>query len=182
MGEKKEKEDDLETKKDDKQQDKESLPINRNPWALMNTMDKWFLDDPWKPLHHYTRGASILPKDRYFNRLLNQESKISTIDMIDTGKEFKITAEMPGIDKKDLEINVTPKDINICGELKIETKEKEIGWLRRERTYSTICRSMLFPEEVNPDKADAILQDGILEVVIEKKNPTLNKVKRIQIK
>jgi len=60
----------------------------------------------------------------------------------------------------------------ICGETKTEVKDDSEGYIRRERSYSTLCRTMTFPEEVNPDKAEATLKDGILEVKVAKKSPT----------
>ena len=89
---------------------------------------------------------------------------------------------MPGVNKSDIEVNVTENQISICGETKTETKEDDEGWIRRERSYSTICRTMPFPEEVNPDKADAKLKDGILEITVSKKKPTSEKGRNIPVK
>jgi HSP20 family protein len=101
--------------------------------------------------------------------MLDTDTKITAVNMVDTGKEYKITAEMPGVNKKDIEVNVSENQIKICGETQTETRENDQEWIRRERNYSTICRTMPFPEEVNPNKADATLKDGILEVIVSKK-------------
>ena len=79
---------------------------------------------------------------------------------------------MPGVSKRDLEVSITDNNISICGETKTEIEKEDEGYVRRERSYSTLCRSMAFPQEVNPDKAEAILKDGILEVKVAKKKPT----------
>jgi HSP20 family protein len=182
MTKKKEKKINIKTKKEKKTTpDKTTAPVIWNPWDIMESMDKWFLDDPWTPFWR-KRWGGLTPTDRWYSQWFDTDRKITAIDMIDTGKEYKITAEMPGVDKKDIEINITPNNINICGETKTETKEKDEGWVRRERSYSTICRSMIFPEEVNPNKADATLKDGILEISVTKKTPTTSKGRNIPVK
>ncbi|KYK24867.1 hypothetical protein AYK24_05625 [Thermoplasmatales archaeon SG8-52-4] len=164
--------------------EKESLPENTtmpsiwNPFNMMDAMDKFFWEDPWTPFWRRNRWGGLKPRDA----LLDNDTRITAIDMIDTGKEYKITAEMPGVNKKDIEVNITPNNISICGETKTESKEKDEGWVRHERSYSTICRTMIFPEEVNPDKADATLKDGILEISVTKKTPTTIKGKNIPVK
>jgi HSP20 family protein len=129
-------------------------------------MDRLFWDDPWMP--GWRRRWQPSP---WSERWLDTETKLTPLDIVDTGKEFKVFAELPGVSKQDLEVNVTSKGISICGETKTESKKDEEGYVRRERSYSTICRNMVFPEEVNPDRAQATLKDGILEVVVPKKKP-----------
>jgi len=178
MPKKKEKKINIKTKKEKKTTpDKTTTPAVWNPWDIMEGMDRLFWEDPWTPFWR-RRWGGLVPIEKWFDT----DKKITAIDMIDTGKEYKITAEMPGVNKKDIEVNITPNNISICGETKTETKEKDEGWVRRERSYSTICRTMMFPEEVNPDKADATLKDGILEISVTKKTPTTGKGRNIPVK
>lgn len=178
MPKKKEKKINIKTKKEKKTTpDKTTTPAVWNPWDIMESMDRWFWEDPWTPFWR-RRWGGLAPIEKWFDT----DKKITAIDMIDTGKEYKITAEMPGVNKKDIEVNITPNNISICGETKTETKEKDEGWVRRERNYSTIYRTMMFPEEVNPDKADATLKDGILEISVTKKTPTTGKGRNIPVK
>lgn len=183
MTKKKEKKINIKTKKGDKHAfEKTKTPVLWNPWDLMdNIMDRWLWEDPWAPIWR-RRWSDLTPAEKLANRWFDTDRKITAIDIIDKGKEYKITAEMPGVNKKDIEINITQNNINICGETNIETKEKDEGWIRRERSYSTICRTMAFPEEVNPDKADAKLKDGILEIFVTKKSPTIGKGRKIPVK
>jgi HSP20 family protein len=157
-------------------------PTNLNPWDIFDSMDKWFWDDPWTPFWNRRGWAGLAHGHNLYEQLYDRNTKITAIDMIDNGKEYKISAEMPGVNKKDIDVNITKKFIKICGETKTETKEQDKGWIRRERSYSTICRTMPFPEEVNPDKADAILKDGILEITIGKKKPKVGKGRNIPVK
>ncbi|MDH7506603.1 MAG: Hsp20/alpha crystallin family protein [Candidatus Thermoplasmatota archaeon] len=169
MKKEKDKKVDIKTKKIDETK-KISTPLIWNPFDFMESMERFFWDDPWKPMWR-RRWGSLIPGSFLFDRWLEPDLKQTSIDMIDTGKEYKIIAEMPGVDKKDVEISVTNNNISICGNVKSETKEEDKNYLRRERSYSTICRSISFPEEVNPDKAEAVLKDGILEIKIAKKTP-----------
>ena len=182
MVKKKQKNINIKSKKENKPVPKEKTPVNWNPWDIMESFDRMFWDDPWTPFWNRRRWGGVIPRKKWYEDLLDSDTKITAIDMIDTGKEYKISAEMPGVNKKDIEVNVTENQISICGETKTETKEDEEGWIRRERSYSTICRSMQFQEEVNPDKADATLKDGILEITVLKKKPTIDKGRNIPVK
>jgi len=179
MVKKKEKIVNIKTNKGNKKiTEKSTTPSIWDPWNLIDNMDRWFWEDPWTPFLRRHRWGTLIPRETWFET----NTRITAVDMVDNGKEYKITAEMPGVNKKDIEVNITPNNISICGEIKTETKEKNEGWVRRERSYSTICRNMMFPEEVYPDKADATLKNGILEIIVTKKTPTIGKVRNIQVK
>jgi HSP20 family protein len=151
--------------------EKTTTPTVWNPFDIMDTMDRWFWEDPWTPMWR-RRWGSLIPRETLYDRWLDPEMKQTAIDIIDTGKEFKVVAEMPGVSKKDIEVSITDNNISICGETKTEIEKEDEGYVRRERSYSTLCRSMAFPQEVNPDKAEATLKDGILEIKVAKKTPT----------
>jgi len=183
MSKKKEKKINIKSKKAVKATpEKTTSPAVWNPFDLVDVMNKWLWEDPWTPFWHGRRRGSLIPREALYNRWLDRDTKITAIDMVDTGKEYKITAEMPGVNKEDIEVNITSNNISICGETKTDIKEKDEDWVRRERSYSTICRTMMFPEEVNPDKADATLRDGILEIIVTKKTPTTGKGRNIPVK
>ena len=158
----------VKTKKEKKPTTKMTTsPAVWTPLDLFEDIDRYFFEDPW-----LRRSGWMRP----WTGALIPDVKHTAVDMIDTGKEYKVTAEMPGVAKKDLEVSITPNNISICGETKTETKEEKKDYIRHERSYSTLCRNMRFPEEVNPDKAVATLNDGILEVKIPKIVPTKGRV------
>lgn len=163
-------------------QDNTTKPALWNPFEMMDVMDRWFWEDPWAPLWHRRRWGSLIPRDPWFTQQWEPEVKLTAVDLVDTGKQYKVIAEMPGVSKKDLEVSITPNDIRICGEMKTETKKEEEGYVRQERSYSTLCRTMPFPEEVNPEKAEASLKEGILEIKVDKKSPTTGRGKTIPVK
>ena len=94
------------------------------------------------------------------------------MDLIDTGKEFQVHAEVPGIPKDKIDITVTKDSIEISAKTEVERKEEEKGFVVKERGYSEIYRKQSFPEEVLPEKAEATVKNGVLEIKIPKKSPT----------
>jgi len=113
---------------------------------------------------------------------LGPELREIPLDVVDTGKEYQVVAEMPGISKKDIELSVTPRELRLCGKSEDGEDIQEKDYVRRERGYTMLCRSMTFPEEVNPDKADATLKEGILEIHVQKKTTTKIEERKIPIR
>jgi HSP20 family protein len=160
----------------EKVEKKSSSPMLWDPYNSMEAMDKYFRDDFWTLFLRRPQWGSFLMRDPWYENWLDSETKVTAVDMNDTGKSYRITAEMPGVSKKDVEVSVTPNTIRICGQTHSEVDDEDEGWIRRERSYSTLCRTMSFPEEVNPNDAEATLKDGILEIVVAKKSPKEGKI------
>jgi HSP20 family protein len=93
-------------------------------------------------------------------------------DLIDAGSKYLVHAEVPGIPKNKIDITVTKDNIEISAETEVAKEEKEKNFVVRKRGYSTIYKRLSFPEEVIPDKVEAALKDGLLEVSVPKKTPT----------
>ena len=93
-------------------------------------------------------------------------------DLVDCGDKFIVRAEVPGIPKDKIGITVSKSGIEISGEAETEKEQKEKNYVLRERGYSSINKTLAFPEEVVPDKCEASVKDGVLEVSIPKKTPT----------
>jgi HSP20 family protein len=103
-------------------------------------------------------------------------------DLIDAGKEYRVSAEMPGVPKEQIDVTVTPRGIEISAETKTKIDEEKEGYVRKERGYSRFHRNLTFPEEVMPDKAEAALNNGMLEVRVPKKTPTETKKHKVSVK
>ena len=93
-------------------------------------------------------------------------------DLEDAGDKYVVRAEVPGIPKDKIEVNVTKDEIEISAEAGTEKEEKKKGYVFRERGYSSFYKSITFPEEVIPEKAESAVRDGVLEVNVPKKTPT----------
>ena len=93
-------------------------------------------------------------------------------DVTDTGKAYKVVAEIPGIPKDKLEITVRGTSVEIRGESAAETETKEEHYLHRERTYAGYYRALELPEAVVGGDAKAKVENGLLELELPKQNPT----------
>jgi HSP20 family protein len=93
-------------------------------------------------------------------------------DVIDTGAELKVVVELPGVVKDDITINATNDSLEVSAESKTEKEEKEGEYVYRERGYASFRRMLTLPAEVIPEKTEATFNNGVLEVVMPKKEPT----------
>jgi HSP20 family protein len=93
-------------------------------------------------------------------------------DVTDTGKSYKIVAEIPGIPKDRLDIRVRGTNVEIRGESVSAKEEKEAQFVHRERAYAGYYRSLELPEPVIATEAKAKVENGLLELELPKRNPT----------
>jgi HSP20 family protein len=105
-------------------------------------------------------------------------TRAALVDVRDNGRDFVVQAELPGVQKEDLDIDVTPEGLEIKAQRRREQEEKEQGYYYRERAYDSWYRRLQFPAEVLPDKTEAELRDGVLTVTVPKKEPTPEKKPR----
>lgn len=90
------------------------------------------------------------------------------IDVKSTGDDMVLYAEVPGMDREDIDIAVTDGVLTIKGEHKAETESSEAGWLIRERNFGSFERSVVLPDGVEADKITADYKDGVLEIHVPK--------------
>lgn len=89
------------------------------------------------------------------------------------GKEYVLKADLPGLDKKDIRVEVKGNMLNISGEKKSEKEEKGKDFFRRERAYGAFSWSLPLPEGVKSDKAKAQYKHGVLSLRIPREpSPT----------
>jgi HSP20 family protein len=113
-----------------------------------------------------------------------QANLIPQIDVCETDKEIEITAELPGLERKDVEISVEDDTLTIRGEKKVETKEKEDDKNKNyhvsERSYGVFYRLVQLPAGVDPASIQATMSKGVLKVTIPK--PARAEPKKIEVK
>ncbi len=90
------------------------------------------------------------------------------IDLVETDKEVVATAEMPGLEKGDININLTEDKLEISAETKREEEKKEKGYIYKERRTGSYHRAISLPSSVDPDNAKATYNNGILEIKMPK--------------
>ena len=102
---------------------------------------------------------------------LTTECFVPAVDIKEKDTEYLLEAEIPGMKKEDITIDVKEGVLSIHGERKYEHEETKENFSRVERCYGTFNRSFTLPDEVEADKIDATYKDGILKVTLPK-NPT----------
>jgi HSP20 family protein len=103
------------------------------------------------------------------------------VDVIEDKDSYKITADIPGIDKKDLKVEVSNGVLLISGEKKEEKYDKDKDrYYHFERSYGSFERQFRLPEEVDPEQVDAKYTNGVLELTLKKSEKA--KPKQIEVK
>lgn len=150
---------------------KSLIPARRGQADLANT-------GPFSALHReidrlfedFTRGFPSLGKF----------DLVPSMDVTETDKEIEVTAELPGLEEKDVEINYADGTLTIRGEKKAEKEEKNKTRHVIERSYGSFARTLELPAGVDPSKIKASISKGVLKVTVEK--PAAKEVKKIDVK
>ena len=103
-----------------------------------------------------------------------------SMDVTETDKEIEITAELPGLEEKDVQINVTDNLLTIKGEKKAEKEQKDKNYRLVERSYGSFERTLELPEGVNAEAIKANISKGVLKVTVPKPVPA--QAKKIEVK
>jgi HSP20 family protein len=90
------------------------------------------------------------------------------VDMVESDKDITVTAELPGVDPKDIDIHVTGNTVSIRGEKKHSREEKGADYQCCERQFGVFQRTLQLPNAVDPDKVNAHYKDGVLTVTVTK--------------
>lgn len=93
-------------------------------------------------------------------------------DIVDEGDKYLIKAEMPGVKKDEIKLNVFENSLEVSAQHKEEEEEKKKNYLRKERSEVSYYRALPLPEKVVSDKTSAKLTDGILSITVPKVTPT----------
>ena len=110
---------------------------------------------------------------------LSMWNQYPTVDIYDSDENIVITAELPGIEKKDIVIDVKDGVLTLKGERSSDNEIKEEKYYCRERTFGKFERVFRLPSDVDPEKISADYKDGILKIGIPK--PEGKKPKQIAV-
>jgi HSP20 family protein len=121
---------------------------------------------------------SNLFDDDFFPVLTGRNSSMPAVNIKENEKNFTLELAVPGIDKKDLKIDINEDVLTISHETKNESEESQDGYKRKEFSYSSFCRSFYVPENVNVDKIGANYKDGVLIVELPKNEEEKSKITR----
>jgi HSP20 family protein len=121
---------------------------------------------------------SNLFDDDFLPGVQNRNSSMPAVNIKEDEKRYSLELAVPGIDKKNLKIDMNEDVLTISSESKNETEENRDGYKRKEFSYSSFCRSFYIPENVNRDKIEANYKDGILTVGLPKQEEEKSKISR----
>jgi HSP20 family protein len=137
----------------------------------------------------FTRGFGNWPLGRRLfeaEPLLRYETSLGVsapvVDVVEKEKEYQVSAELPGLDEKDIEVSVSDDMLTIKGEKKEEKEEKAKNYYLSERRYGAFQRSFQVPSGVDAEKIEASFQKGVLTVTLPKSPEAQKKEKKITIK
>ncbi len=141
----------------------------------MAKLVKW---EPFRELDDIKHGFDRL-LERFRTDFYGERVWSPAIDITDTGENLVIKAEVPGFDKKNINISLTNDTITISGKTQEEKEEKKAHYLYKERVSGSFTRSFTLPVPVDRNKVKATCKDGILEIVLPKAEEA--KAKEIKI-
>ena len=104
------------------------------------------------------------------------------VDTAETDAAYEVTAELPGVEEKDVKISIENDVLSISGEKKSEREEKKKDYVLSERSYGSFKRAFTLPDNVDVEKIAAKYEKGVLKVTLPKTTPSPAKHRDIPIK
>ena len=127
-------------------------------------------------------GRKELADFEPFERLFSAWPAIPAVDLVEKAGEFVITAELPGLDEKNVEVKLSNGTLTISGEKRDEREDKEKDYYFSERRYGSFKRAFRLPEGVDTDKIAAAFEKGVLTIRLPKTAEAQKAEKKIEIK
>ncbi len=105
-----------------------------------------------------------------------------SVDIVEKDNAYEVTAELPGMDEKNVEVKLANGGLTIKGEKREEKEEKKKDYYLHERHFGSFERCFAVPEGVETDKVEASFKKGVLTVTLPKKPEAQKREKKIEIK
>jgi len=154
---------------------RKNIPIRREEdhpvYSLQRTVNRVF--------DNFFEGFSLSSFGSLEDRM---RSFTPRVDISESDKEFQVTAELPGMDEKNLDISLANSVLTLKGEKKEEKEDKRKDYYRMERSYGMFRRTIPLPEGVDLEKVEASFREGVLTVTLPKMVEAQKERKRIPIK
>ncbi|MCL5978683.1 MAG: Hsp20/alpha crystallin family protein [Nitrospirae bacterium] len=106
---------------------------------------------------------------------------VPNIEMYDRKNEIVLKAELPGVSKEDIDLTITKDSLTLKGEIKKEEEIKEEDYYASERSYGSFTRTIALPAEVDSEKSKASFKNGVLEIVLPKREEAKPKEIKIEV-
>lgn len=145
--------------------------LRREIDRLFEDFDRGFWRSPF--------GRSIFDVEPFWPRQL---TTAPAVDITEKDNAYEVTAELPGMDEKNIEVKVANGSLTIKGEKQEEKEEKKKDYYLSERHFGSFERSFALPESIDIDKVDATFKKGVLTVRLPKKPEAIKSEKKIEVK
>ena len=124
--------------------------------------------------------------DKWFDHVSNSGSPEAgtwhpAVDVYETEDSYVLKADLPGVSKEDIKIDVNNNALTIKGEKKFEEKTEKENYMRVERSYGSFTRTFTLSEKVDSGNIKAAYKDGVLEVTLPKKEEAKPKEIKVEI-
>ena len=169
--------------KKEEEQQPAPLPVHRSGQLRLHDPFAQFHQEIDRMFDNFFRGFSLpsMGFGRERTSLSQTEWLKPTLDIAANDKEYAISVELPGVDEKDVELELADETLVIKGEKKQETERKEQNYYRMERSYGSFQRVLSLPEDAEQDGIVAAYKHGILTITIPRKAKPATKAKRITL-
>ena len=162
---------------------KNYIPMQSDPY---NKPDHYSIDYPFFSIGKDMNGSlNPLSPDFFGNSFIDfrplKQDRFPKVDIAETRDNFLITADLPGIEEKNVNITLDDGILTIKGEKKTDTEDKQGEFYSRERSYGSFQRSFEVPEIIDENKIDASFSNGVLSVKMQKIPEAKKEVKKILI-
>jgi HSP20 family protein len=116
--------------------------------------------------------------DDFFPVMSNKSNSTPAVNIREDDKNYVLDFAIPGLEKKDLKIDMNEDILTISSEMKKESEENKNGYKRKEFSYSSFSRSFYIPENVNREKIEASYNNGVLSVSLPKQEEEKSKISK----
>lgn len=145
--------------------------------------------DPFEALRHgidrvfeeFRRGSAFDVFPSIFGELRGIDIHLPRVDVAETEDEVQVSADLPGMDEKDVDVSVSDHSLSIRGEKSTEAEQKKRNYHIKERAYGSFQRVVMLPEGVDISGAKATFKKGVLTVAIPKTRETKASVRKVEV-
>ncbi|UJW76283.1 Hsp20/alpha crystallin family protein [Rhizobium sp. SL42] len=155
--------------------------ITDRPWAALDTL-RQEIDRLFTDFHPFSLGAPVARGLRSLDPSAFPWKVAPAVDMIEKDGFYEVTAELPGMDDKSVEVKVANGVLTIRGEKSEEKSEDKKDYHLSERRYGSFQRSFALPDGIDRDKIEATFSKGLLSVTLPKTAEAVSSEKKIEIK
>lgn len=141
--------------------------IRRYPYNALTDVDRT-MNEMWNRMRTIM-NASLMPLDDVVQR---SDANLLDVDVSSDDKAIIVRTALPGFKQDEIQVDVRGSLLTITAESRTERDNHQANWYIREMRYGKFARSVLLPEEVIVDKADATLENGILTIKLPKHKPS----------